>query len=327
MKSLLTEDMLMMRIAWLYYNQGLTQREIGDQLNLSRIKVLRYLAKARRQGVIQIRLVSPLFNCLAIEGKVKEVFNLKDVMVVPTPKERDGLRKALGLAGAVYLDKLLKPNMSLGTTWGSTVYEVGINLELKQWPEFRVVQMVGGLAKSGIGINAFDIAKNIADALGGQCIYLQAPLLTDTSDTRAVLLKESAVQRTLALARTVDVALVGLGTVSNESPLVKSGFIDSLQLDILRTRGAVGDTLGRYFDIHGNAVDSELNDRIIGLDLEDLRKIKCVTAVAGGPDKIETILGGLRGGFIDVLITDEQTAQSVLDIEGAGLHPALNGGR
>jgi len=77
-------------------------------------------------------------------------------------------------------------------------------------------------------------------------------------------------------------------------------------------KGAVGDISGRFFDIAGNPVVTELDERILALSLGDLQTISPVVAAAGGDDKVEAILGALWGGYLDVLIVDEETAGKVL---------------
>ena len=71
----------------------------------------------------------------------------------------------------------------------------------------------------------------------------------------------------------------------------------------------------QFFNIKGEKVDCDLHKRIVAFPIEDLRKMQNVIGLAGGKDKVEAILGAIHGGFIKILITDEETAKSVLNLE------------
>jgi DNA-binding transcriptional regulator LsrR (DeoR family) len=62
-----------------------------------------------------------------------------------------------------------------------------------------------------------------------------------------------------------------------------------------------------------------LDDRTIGLNLEELRNIRRKICVATGEEKLQGILGALRGKLVDVLVTDEQMAVRLLSQDSEAL--------
>jgi DNA-binding transcriptional regulator LsrR (DeoR family) len=156
----------------------------------------------------------------------------------------------------------------------------------------------------------------MADINRGEYRYLHAPLVVENGQVREGLLQEPRIQETLGLARKVDIALVGIGSLVPEvSSLLRAGYLDQEALTELRAHGAVGDICGRHYDVHGRVMDIELNRRMVGIELKDLQGIEQVIGVAGGEAKAEAILGALRGGHINVLVTDDGAAGKVLTLE------------
>ncbi|MBE3597551.1 MAG: sugar-binding transcriptional regulator [Limnochordaceae bacterium] len=307
------EDFLM-RVAWLYYEENLTQADIAEALGVSRSTVVRALGEARERGLVRIELVHPLFNVCTVERQLKTSFGLQDAVVVPAPPEytESNLWRALGRAGALYLRRHLRDGTVLGTAWGATLFHVARNAGGRKLRDFSVVMLLGGHTAAMQSMNPSEIARLMAEAYGGTCYPLYVPAVVSSSAIRDALLSDHGIRTNLELAKSVQIALVGIGSTSDDSSVVRSGVVSPEQVSLLRLRGAVGDICYRYFDLDGRPVRSELDDRVIGIDLEDLTRIPRVVAVAGGPKKVRSILGALRGGFVDVLITDDTTARRVL---------------
>lgn len=310
---MMNNDMLF-RIAWMYYQEGMTQQAIARQLDITRFKVMDYLARAKAEGIVQITLQGTPFNCLSLEQDLKERFKLKDVVVIPTPSEGDMLKPMLGQACAQHLGQLLEPEMLLGTAWGTTVYQAGEHFQAQPEKKISVITLLGGLTYSEFSVilNPYDVAIKMAEKLGGYCHFILAPAIVDSPEIRGVLLSDKRIVNSLDMAASVDVALVGLGDTSRNAAMLKMGFVESETLEDLKAKGAVGDILGRYYDSNGRQIPNALDERVVGLTLEQLGRIKMVVAVAGGPNKVMPILGALRGGFIKSLVTDEDTALAVL---------------
>lgn len=304
----------MARIAWHYHFGDRTQEEIARLLHISRTRVARGLARAREEGIVQVQVFHPVLNCLRIEQELKARFDLHDAMVVPSQTSGD-VRDIIGKAGAEYLARILRDGDLLGTAWGTTVHAVARHLSRRQLPNLSIVLLLGGLSSVTPDMDAFDLARTMAGKCGGRCFYLHVPAIVDSSEIREAIISDASVRNALDLARSVSKAILGIGDTTNEAAMLRAGFLDVVKMAELRARGAVGDILGRFFDAQGVPVQSDLNDRTIGLGLDDVKRIPTKIAVSGGHRKVRPILGAIRGGYVDILITDEETAQAILRLQ------------
>jgi DNA-binding transcriptional regulator LsrR (DeoR family) len=140
--------------------------------------------------------------------------------------------------------------------------------------------------------------------------FLPAPGILGSQQAREILLNDASVGEVIKLFDSVSLALVGIGTVEPSPLLASSGNIFSYEeLTLLREHGAVGDVLVRFFDSQGRPVHTALNNRVIGMSLEQLKRVKRSVGLAGGKRKHKAIRGALLGGLVNVLITDRFTAE------------------
>jgi DNA-binding transcriptional regulator LsrR (DeoR family) len=312
---------LMFKIAQAYYEDGLTQEQIGRRLGLSRIKVSRMLRQAREEGVVRIAIVPPQASNVELERELERAYGLDEALVVSPPErgQDTALIRALGAAAAACLVRGLQGHEVVGLTWGTTVLAVVDALPRQNWPEMRVVQMLGGLGQPEADVYGADLARRMAEAFGARPRLLPAPGIVASKMVRDALLTDPQIADTLILASSADVALVGIGRPIPGSVLMRAGTIlTSQELEQLQSRGAVGDIGLRFIDAQGRPVDHEINERIIGLDLGQMRRIPRVIGVAG-TGKFEVIRAALRGRLLDVLVTDQGSAARLLqDRQPAG---------
>lgn len=302
------------RIAWLYFIKGYTQREISELLDLSRMQVQRSISKSREMGLVRIQISDPVTSCFEKEDELKDRFSLFDAFVSPTPQDKSKLKEALGEVAAGYLLRKFTDNQVIGVGWGTTLHEITQFLPRKTLSDSHVVSLVGGWTKRA-DENPYEVAWKLADALNTDCYYIAAPLIADSAKSRSIIASEKSVNRSLEMARQSNLAILGIGSASEDSSLIKAGFLSPEEVKQLGSIGAVGDVCGQFYDRQGVPVESGYMERVIGVGLEDFRNIRTVIGVAGGENKTEAIYGALRGGYIKVLITDEQTAMGVLALE------------
>jgi DNA-binding transcriptional regulator LsrR (DeoR family) len=301
------------KIAKAYYEDGLTQEQIGDRLGLSRVKVSRMLQRAREAKVVQITVVAPQDSNADLERAVEAAFGLDEAVIVSPPSDdREVVVRALGPAGAQCLVRHLQGEEVLALTWGTTLLSVVDALPAQNWPEMRVVQMLGGLGRPEADVYGADLARRTAEAFGARLRILPAPGIVASRMVRDALLADPQISGTLELAAQADVALVGIGQPSPGSVVMQAGILDEADLARLHEQGAVGDIALRFFDAEGRAVDHETNERIIGPTLDEIRGMRRVIGVAGGREKHEVIRAALRGALVDVLVTDYATAECLL---------------
>ena len=309
----MTDSSLLYKIARAYYEDALTQDQIGKRFGLSRIKVSRLLQQARQSRVVQITITPPADSFGDLERDLENVYGLDEVIVVST--DNDDQREVvprLGLAGATYLARCLGDQQVLDLSWGTTLLAVIEALAPQNLPDLRVVQMLGGLGRLESETYGADLTMRMAQTLGARMRLLPSPGIVSSKLVRDALLQDVNIAETLALAARADLALVGIGSPMLGSVVLETGILNEDDLVGLQALGAVGDIALRFFDGEGRAIDHPINDRIIGLDLRQIAQIPRVVGVAGGAGKYEVIRGAVRGRLIDVLITDEITATRLL---------------
>ncbi|WP_409376853.1 sugar-binding transcriptional regulator [Candidatus Sordicultor fermentans] len=304
---------LMGEVARMYYYDELTQDKIGEILGLSRQKVWRILRRAREEGIVQIRVEGSSRVDSEIEDALREDFGLKEVEVarVFATEEKLVVKKVAQLA-ASYLKEKVEPYISLGVAYGRTLFEMTNFLPDNPVMGLRVIQIMGGYGKLKGEVMAVELARKIAEAFQGDVVYLLAPAFAQDPQAKEAIENQEKIKRVMDLAKTVDIALVGIGGVSPVSTLMDTGEIYPQEREELLREGAVGNICGNFYDIEGNQVESSADKRRISISLEDLKKIPVVIGVAGGKSKLEPILGALRGKLINVLITDELTARDLV---------------
>lgn len=297
------------RAAWAYYVEGLTQNEIAARLGVSRVRINRMLAQARERGLVQIRINTSL--SIALEKAMEARFGLERAVIVPTPADPSRTGAAIAVAAGANLSARLQDGMSIGVGWGRTLRLSIGSIERKPVRDLSVVSLLGGLTRGSV-MNAYETASRLADLFAAQCFYIAAPAFTDTPQTRDVLLRQSILQDAFKHARAVDVAFVSVGALGPQSTMAQLGLIQDEDIVSLKAAGAVGDICSHWIDAEGRIIDHPLNRRVLALSPDDLAPIETVILASGGPDKIDVVRAVLGKGIVNVLITDEQTARSVL---------------
>jgi deoxyribonucleoside regulator len=301
------------KIAILYYREGLSHEEIAGRLGVSRQTVGRYIKRSRQEGLVDIQIKSPLLFATELETSLEKVFKLNEALVVsPAMDGEDGVKDALGMAGAEFLQNRIKPGDTLGVSWGSTVLEVGRHLKTAKSRNITVVQLNGSMDIGDYSTRAEYMVDLVAGAFDAHMVTLSGPMLVDRPEILESLLSDSRIAATLDIARQANVVLFGVGDVSESSSPYKVGYYDQKLLSTAHRDGAVGEICGRFFDKTGRLCSPELDCRTLAVELESLKKRILSIAIAGSPRKVEAILGMLRGRYCNVLITDEETAKILL---------------
>ena len=295
-----------------YYERGLTQQEIALKYGISRIKVSRMLSKALTDKVVQIRINLPDDPANELEHQLEELYGLKEAIVIPCASNT--LLDDLGEAVAHYLSVRLQGNESIGITWGRSILAAVNALSAMEYPDIRVVQMLGGLGSPDSDTHGTDLTIRMSQIFKAKARLLNSPGIVKTKELRDALMGDLQVSETFKLAEKIDMALVGIGVLKSNSLIVEqASIINQDETDRLMAKGAVGDVALRFFDKAGNYIDDEINQRVIGLDTEQIKNIPRIIGVAGGADKHLPVLAAVRGKWINVLITDDDTAQFLIN--------------
>jgi lsr operon transcriptional repressor len=315
-----TSEELLLRVAWYYYKDELTQDEIARRLSMSRASVGRLLDRARKVGLVSITLNTEYLDAFELSGELRRTFGLAEALVVPDhekePADHHALNARIGLGGAQFMSTHLRPGGSLGVGWGETVSRVIGDISFGAVGPIRMVTLTGGVESylQTILSSKTDVTTEQSSEVTSASV-IPSPIMASTPSLAAALRAEPTIQQVMKQACSVEQALVGVGTPTADATIVHLGYLNRADLRGLQERGVVGDILGQFFDADGAVVDLPIHERRIGIDLSDLAHIPKVVGVAGGLHKAEAILGALHGGFLDVLVTNELVAMRLLDLE------------
>jgi deoxyribonucleoside regulator len=306
---------LLADIAEWYYIDGLNQSEIASRIGVDRSLISRLLSEARMNNIVEIRINRPLLTARDLEKSLIQHFGLsKACVLVHQDEEYPQFLSKLGRAGAKLLQEHLQQGITLGLSWGTGVSAVVDAFEKPGPSSMEIVQLVGAL---GAQHNVYDgpgLVQRLAQIIGCQGYYLNAPFLVEEPGIARALLQNHNVAEAMALAKKCDVAVVGVGSTAAEfSSFYQAGYVSLEDLNQLRSAGMVGDVCGRHFDIQGETPELDFHERLVTISEVDLKNIPTRIAVAGGPGKAEAILGALRGGYINVLVTDTSAASRLLE--------------
>jgi DNA-binding transcriptional regulator LsrR (DeoR family) len=307
------DDQTQVRVAWLYYMEGLTQAEVAARLRVTRLRVNRLLVEARASGLVNISLNSSLTGCIRLEQELVKECGLKDAVIVPTPQQADFVAPVIGRAAGEYVSRLLESNTlrGFGVGWGATLRETIRHVRPGRHPKLVVSSMMGGLTY-GIELNTFETASDLASRLGAQCYYLAAPIYAGTPQSKDNIVAQDPFREAFERIAATDAAILSVGDLSRRSLLIRNGLPPDITADDLRAAGAVGDILAQFIDAAGRPIGHLINGRAIALSLDSLRKIPMVILASGGSNKSRVIAAVIKAKLVSVLICDERTATAVL---------------
>lgn len=303
----------LVKIADLYYEENLTQEQIAKKLSVSRPIISKALQKAREIGIVEVYIKDETLQTVSLEKRLEEEFNLKDAKVVPSYSNKADLTlQSVGRAAANYVYKNSKNITSIGISWGETLttFVQEYPYELKE--DIKVVPLEGGMGRKKVEIHANQLAYELAKKMGADYSLLYAPAIVGSEELLNRLLGMEDINAVIEEGKNVDMAVISLGNPFEKSTIKSLGYIDDQEINQLRELGVVGDIGFRFFDQSGSTVENPFNKKIVGMSLDDFKNIDTVIAIVSGTYKADALLAMLRGGYIDVLVTDEDIASIVL---------------
>jgi DNA-binding transcriptional regulator LsrR (DeoR family) len=304
----------MIKVAKLYYADGLSQDQIARVVHVSRPTVSRLLKASISSGIVQIRIDDISSQGIELGKQIEDRFGIRRVIVAPSSHNLEESKQNVGAATAIFLETFLENGVLLAIAWGTTLSYVVKNIRHDANKKIDVIQLLGGIGNKTKDTDANALALTLANAFNGDSYLLQAPFMVKSKILRDLLMDEPHIQEHFRKLSVADVAIVGLGSTRPElSAQFRSGHISLEDAQTLRSEGAVGDICGRYISIDGTPCETPIMDRMISVSLKDLRKIPTVIGVACGEDKKDVITGALKGKHINVLITDRSAALAVLN--------------
>lgn len=307
---------LLTEIAIAYYCDEVTQEEIAKRFGFSRIKVGRLLKRAKEEGIVEINVrYHPVFST-QLEKQLKERFSVKRALIALDHHDEDEQRRQVAALVSGYLAASLRDNMVVTVGQGRNVAAVAEYTSTVQPKDCRFICGIGGTHRPGDVINADHISRLLAKKFGGSSESLYAPAYVENTELKSALLRNGTIKETLDRARKADIALVGIGDMNEDSYMVKLGWFTPQEIsDASLNQGVIGDIAGYdFFNAQGQHVHTVMDDRVIGLSVEELRQIPCVIAIASESTKAMAIMGALRTGAIDVIATSARNIRTILSV-------------
>lgn len=302
------ENDLVVKIAWHYYIEGLTQNEISEHLNLSRMKVIKYLEKAKTDNVIQFKIDLEKMDHVSLQNKIKEKYDLKDILIVPTSEQNNV--ESLTIAAARYIEDRITSDTMISIGYGEAVSRTLGHLRISTKYKITFVSLSGGV--KFYMPTAIDTRSDYYTNPNYNHYIVPSPLIVSSKNIAEHMLAEQPVKKVIEMVPYSNLTVIGIGALNERATLIKEGYLNSNDFEILKSMGAVGDLLCQFYDIKGEILDLDIHRKLISTDIDVLKSLNHVVAVAGGIEKKDAIIGALKGGYIDVLITDEQVAQSLI---------------
>ena len=301
-------------VCWHYYVNGRTQAEIAQTLGVTRLRVNQAMQKARSSGVVKIQIESPFLSRIELQEELRARFPIDKAVVAPANREAYDYLAPVGAALASYLisNPAAAHWKSIGVSWGMTLQSAIRRLPQQSRPDVEIVSMIGGNT-TGAAFNSFMIASGFAERFGAKYSVIAAPVyLSQKVDRRAFLSQEIFAEH-FRKCENLDAAILVAGDVSSRSFLVATGLPREVSPAELIAAGAVGDILGRFLDVDGNEIPHPVNTRAIGVELDKLHSIPTRILAAAGGHKVDIIRAAMKRGLVDTLITDDVTAELLLD--------------
>ncbi len=321
--SLSTDDRydVMLKAAYLYYVDDRTQSEISALLNISRPTIIKLLNQAKQDGIVKIEVVDirKTNRYIQMEGSLRSLLKLDDVKIVESKQDEfPAIADAIGSEAAAYLSKMAKSRMRIGIGWGKTLealsYKIKPNRDKTEIEFLPLLGCPGSSSNMGYTMFSNNTCERIATNFEGSSInYLFAPLVAQNETIANTFLKSENVKMVMDKMNHLDLAIVGLDGGIAYSTTIECEKLDESDIDELRRARIAGNICTRFFDINGSLCDVSLNRRVISISGEQLKKTPLVVAAAGGKHKVDSIVGASRGGLFNVLITDQFTAQKLIE--------------
>ena len=305
--------------AFLYYVEGLSQEQVSRQLGVSRSNVSRMLTSAREQKVVRFEIDYPTIRNHSLESAVQARFaatRLSSALVLEVDDDAVGVGAVLAVCqgASEWLSGALRNGQTIGLSWGRTIQTLVDSAHFDGRWDVNVVQL-SGEASLDPARSGHDLVRDLAERLGGRYSYFNAPAVTPTREVAAAMARSPLVASALRQARSVDLAILGLGAFNEESSrrfLAEVAEASPEELTEAEAKGAIGQICGRLFDAAGRQVDTALTDRVLSADLPAIRSNPSGAIGAAGSAKTAALASAVVGGLADVIIIDSLLARDLL---------------
>ncbi len=316
MEKVVNDRRLMIGICDLYYNQKLTHLQIAERLHISRPTVSKLLSAAMKEKIVDITVKGlETAKYWELEQQVEKRYNLRDVFIVDAQTNQADVLHALGNVARTYLDSLIKDGDVVGVSMGKTLYHTVYSdypSNVKKASDVLFVPLIGGMGDLRSELHSNHLAEGLAKAYQGKFLSLYAPARISNTAIRNYLKKEPSVASVLQWHKQLDVAIVGIGYPNDQSSVKATGYYKDNEIQSLLERKVIGEICMQFYDIQGSTLAYKKDNNVVGIELNKLKKVPYSIGVAEGIDKVPAIKGAIRGGYVNVLVIDNQCAEMLL---------------
>lgn len=308
------EEQLLVRLAWACEIEGLTQADAAERFGITRLRVNKALSEARRRGILRVSVDSIYSAAAELEWKVQQQFRLARVVIVPSPDDPANVTPLVAAGLGDHLGEVLQdPALArFGMSWGNTLNLATRHMQPLDRPDLEIVSIMGGVSR-GSDVNGYEITTRLADLCNAEHSFFTAPLYAGSAKSQKLFLEQGVIKSMLEKMR--NCGAIGLATGDLDSSLlVRDAMPEDVGPSDLIALGGVGDIMGHILNAEGEMIDHPINERVIGLTLDEVAAIDNVILAAGGLHKAPIIGAALKRGFVDTLVTDENTAAALLDM-------------
>lgn len=295
------ETNLMIKIAWYYYMEDLTQQAIADQLGISRMRVIKLLDKARQVGIIQFRISSSFDKRHELETGLMEKYHLKDCYVVPSNPDPAKINDTIAKAASIYISNHVTDNCYINFGYGDTSSRTIEYLAKSLETSASFVSLTGGVS--------YYLPNSESNIFNAKLYLIPSPIIMSSKEMAEAIKQESSIRDVTSMIQLASMTIVGIGAMDDNATIVKSSILSHNDFLLLSMKGAVGDVICHFIDKDGNLIDTDIDSRLVSVPLDTLNQLENVIGVAAGKHKVAAIASALKGGYLDILITDESTAE------------------
>lgn len=310
MKKIVNNERMMLRVCDLYYNRDISQSDIAKLMDISRPTVAKLLKSAKQKRVVEIIISDPQKRRYSeLERQLEKIFKLQEVIVADTVDE-SRQKDVLAEMAAGYLKSILKDNDVIGVGMGTTLRYIAPYASTS-FQNLTFVPLLGGSGNMDVTLDANHVVDILAKAFGGNGLHLYVPAVVSRTQTKRTLLKEESVRKVMNCYDRLNVVMVGIGTGDERSSAFQSGYYSDEMKERVREAEVCGDICMHLFGRDGDVDRIEYNKQVFGINLNKLKKVPYAIGIASGIHKAEAIHGAIRGGYINVLVTDARCAEAL----------------
>lgn len=315
------QERLMFRVLDMYYNEQLSQEIIAKKFHISRSTISRIITKAKKDGYITIHINYPMNGSIDLEKEFEKRFKLEEAVIAEVDNPTI-LNNIVPATAAEYLLRIISDNQKIAMSWGTTLrrtvdYMSVFISSVKVIP--KNVSVIPLLGSPKMGLDYSDqlnysnvLAKKLGSILRTTSYSLSSPMIVENKTIKGVLESEKQIGDIIEMGKAADIAIVGIGSVDEESSPLFSGLITSDEQKELVRKGIAGEIAARYYNSSGEIVKTKLDDRLIGVKASEILAIPLRVGIAYGHKKVKAIRAALEGNLINTIITDSITAEEIL---------------